>query len=409
MASHLLIEPNEAGLDEAAELLRSGQLLAFPTETVYGLGANALNENAVLDIFRAKGRPLTDPLIVHIAHVEDAHRLIDVSPDVEAVFTVLGRQFWPGPLTIITKASNLIPLSVTANTGSVGIRCPRHSLARKLIELAGVPVAAPSANRFGHVSPTRAQHVLDDLSEKGVKVLNGESQLLAVESSCEFGIESTVIKLNAPTNEIWLYRQGAVTQAQLEACLKTNSINWTVKVVKRTVNMHEQTAPTSSSGQVGEEAPGQAITHYAPDVKCYMIQSIINSENEFPQDCDFVPLDNILRIQSRLMKSGAVMIDFGAQYSKYKDMFLAYRDLSAKADSCEAAQSLFDVLRWTEGIEGAKVVLVAHIDASVCSLQDRTGSSQSMDLSLGLADRIYRAASGVAVTVETSFEQEQQT
>ncbi|RYG62480.1 Sua5/YciO/YrdC/YwlC family protein, partial [archaeon] len=121
-----LIEPNEEGIAEAATRLRSGELLAFPTETVYGLGANALNEVAVLSIFKAKGRPLTDPLIVHIAYTSDAYRLIDIDEVSRKVFDALATKFWPGPLTIIVKASSLIPLTVTANTGFVGVRCPKH-------------------------------------------------------------------------------------------------------------------------------------------------------------------------------------------------------------------------------------------------------------------------------------------
>lgn len=389
MSSSLLIEPDEAGLQAAAALLRSGELLAFPTETVYGLGANALNVEAVLNIFKAKGRPLTDPLIVHVARPADAADLIEVSDAVRSVFSCLADRFWPGPLTIITKASALIPLMVTANTGFVGIRCPNHDLARRLIAAAGVPVAAPSANRFGHVSPTRAQHVLDDLAEKGVRVLNGESALCPQEACCQFGIESSVIKINPDTNEVWIYRQGAVTQSQLEDCLRSAGVAWTVKAVQRTVPMHSPAPETVTA--IGEEAPGQSVTHYAPDVCCYMVKAIRYTAAEAPES--FLPVNATLSLQAATVAQGAVMIDFSGQYASIAHTFLAYRDLSPSGSTLQAAQGLFDSLRWTETVSGAKVVLIAPV------LQQALGQCEATDMSMGLMDRVHRAASGVAVEV----------
>jgi L-threonylcarbamoyladenylate synthase len=153
---HLLINPDENGVQKAANLIRNGGLVAFPTETVYGLGANALNEDAVKSIFVAKGRPLTDPLIVHIAETNQVYELVELNSAELFLFDTLISSFWPGPLTLIVKASPKIPLLVTADTGFVGVRRPNHPLAVKLLAAAGLPIAAPSANRFGHVSPTTA-------------------------------------------------------------------------------------------------------------------------------------------------------------------------------------------------------------------------------------------------------------
>lgn len=395
-SSSLLLEPDDAGLEEAAALLRSGKLVAFPTETVYGLGANALDAEAVLDIFRAKGRPLTDPLIVHIAQVSDADSLIDVPDSVRAVFKALATRFWPGPLTIIVKASQRIPLAVTANTGYVGIRCPKHSLARDLIARAGVPIAAPSANRFGHVSPTRAQHVLDDLADKGVVVLHGESPLVSLgDTTCEFGIESTVVKLNMETREVWIYRQGAVTQSQLEASLQPMDQPWTVKPVQRTVAMHSSQSKVEESTTVGEEAPGQAVTHYAPDVQCLMVKSMTWNESPSPDAGD------VVRLSAQALSGGVVVIDFAGQFAGRASSFLAYRDLSARGSSLEAAQGLFDTLRWAEQVAGAQMVLVAPIVQKLVAENVREGeaAAEAQDLTLGLVDRVYRAASGVAAHV----------
>ena len=200
-----LLPPTLAGVSEAAARLREGKLLAFPTETVYGLGANALMESSVLEIFKVKGRPLTDPLIIHVPTAAAALKCLSFPNPVDpscpsegrAMFDRLSEVFWPGALTIVALAKPHIPLKVSAGTGEaqcapnacprvvgfppaltppsrttllgfVGLRCPSHPLALRVLEAAGVPVAAPSANRFGHVSPTRASHVLNDLGDSDI-------------------------------------------------------------------------------------------------------------------------------------------------------------------------------------------------------------------------------------------------
>jgi L-threonylcarbamoyladenylate synthase len=207
---------SKASMDSAASLIRSGGLVAFPTETVYGLGANALDADAVRSIFKAKGRPLTDPLIVHVTSLEKALELVDITGDEQMVFQSLGAAFWPGPLTIIAKAADCIPALVTAQTGFVGLRVPLHPLAIALIGASDRPIAAPSANRFGHVSPTKARHVLVDFLQHGaldkeVLILNAENEAeTVVESqsavssypSCEVGIESTVLKIISASRKV---------------------------------------------------------------------------------------------------------------------------------------------------------------------------------------------------------------
>lgn len=150
-------------MERAGELIRSGKLVSFPTETVYGLGANALDEEAVKSIFATKKRPLSDPVIVHIDKKEEGLQFVDITPGVKEVYNFLADSFWPGPLTMILKANfNIIPRVVTAQTDFVGIRLPQHDVARKLIRVAQRPIAAPSANLFAHVSPTSAVHVFND-------------------------------------------------------------------------------------------------------------------------------------------------------------------------------------------------------------------------------------------------------
>ena len=189
--------PGRAGryavsVEEAAHALVAGQLVAFPTETVYGLGAHAFDTAAVCRIFEVKGRPRTDPIICHVPTQEAAERLVRLEPRGMALLRRLSERFWPGPLTIVARACPELPDEITAGTGFVGVRCPDHALALELLTAAGVPVAAPSANRFGHVSPTRAKHVMNDLGAHEIYVLRGAEG----ESCCEVGIESTVVKID---------------------------------------------------------------------------------------------------------------------------------------------------------------------------------------------------------------------
>lgn len=179
---------DDENIIKAGEIIRNGGLVSFPTETVYGLGANALDADAATSIFTTKERPMTDPLIVHIYQKSDAYELIDEEEWIIKLFNSLADKFWPGPLTCVMKANQeKISPVITSGTGFVGIRCPNHEIALKLIKEAERPIAAPSANKFGHVSPTKAEHVLNDFKENHVFILDG--------GQCDFGIESTVVKI----------------------------------------------------------------------------------------------------------------------------------------------------------------------------------------------------------------------
>ena len=170
----LLLDPSVENLELCGQRIREGKLVSFPTETVYGLGADATNQDAVLSIFEAKGRPLTDPVIVHIAEEEMLDRILLDSPERELI-KYLGSRLWPGPLTLIGPCdTNYIPSLVGSNTGTVGVRIPDNAIAIELIKAAKTPIAAPSANRFMHVSPTKYSHVFYDLYDKDIAILKGE-------------------------------------------------------------------------------------------------------------------------------------------------------------------------------------------------------------------------------------------
>lgn len=241
----LLLPSNQESIQLASELLHEGQLVAFPTETVYGLGADATNAEAVLSIFKAKGRPADNPLIVHIYDIAQMDRLCAV-PD-EAI--PLMEAFWPGPLTMLFNKYPLIPDEVTAGLSTVAVRMPSHPVAAALLRACGLPVAAPSANSSGKPSPTLASHVMEDMHGKIPLILDG--------GPCEVGVESTVLDLCHGTPTI--LRPGGITREMLESVLH---------------------APVALAGSIlrplkaDEKAlsPGMRYKHYAPKATVTLVE-----------------------------------------------------------------------------------------------------------------------------------------
>jgi L-threonylcarbamoyladenylate synthase len=236
----------ESGLQRAAELLRGGGTVAFPTETVYGLGANALDAAAVAKIFQAKQRPGWDPVIVHVCDREMLHRVAGISPAISSKTEALMSAFWPGPLTLLLPRTAAVPDSVTAGRPLVGVRMPGHPVALSLIKAAGVPVAAPSANRFGRISPTTAAHVLEDLDGRIDAVLDGGPTAV--------GVESTVLDVG----EMLIYRPGAVTSTMIA------NIAGDVRIFTPTGTV-EDAAPESLP------SPGVSLRHYAPRARLLLV------------------------------------------------------------------------------------------------------------------------------------------
>ena len=237
-------DENERILARAAEIIKSGGLVAFPTETVYGLGANALDSDAAKKIYSAKGRPSNNPLIIHLACGADADKYAFVNDR----YKLISEAFMPGPVTAILKKRDNIPMSVTGGLDSVAVRIPSHPVAHRLIELAGVPIAAPSANTSGRPSPTCAGHVIEDLDGKIDMIIDG--------GSVDIGLESTIVKLDTQTPA--LLRPGGVTLEALGALFGE------IKVDK---------AVTQSLGE-GEIplAPGMMYRHYAPKSPLTLIE-----------------------------------------------------------------------------------------------------------------------------------------
>lgn len=230
-------------LKKGAKLIREGELVAIPTETVYGLGANAYDSEACKRIFEAKGRPGDNPLIVHIQSPEQAEEISVTN----SLYYKLAKRFMPGALTIILPKKPIIPDTVTAGLDSVAIRCPENEIARKLIELSERPIAAPSANSSGKPSPTTAKHVFDDLQGKIPLILDG--------GECRVGVESTVVKITE--NSIVLLRPGEITVEMLKEVCDNVTV---ASAVKEELKANEK--PLS---------PGMKYKHYAPKASLYLI------------------------------------------------------------------------------------------------------------------------------------------
>jgi L-threonylcarbamoyladenylate synthase len=302
-----VLQPDMAGIAEAARLLRNGELVAFGTETVYGLGADATQNTAVARVFDAKGRPHFNPLICHYPTAEAAFQ--HVAPSDAA--RILARAFWPGPLTMVLPRRVTCPVALLAGAGleTLAVRVPAQSAALALLEAAGVPVAAPSANRSGQVSPTTAQHVLDGLDGRIAAVLDS--------GPCPVGVESTVIDLAAGAP--CLLRPGGVPLEAIEALLGPIGRGITPAAAERTRNLR---------------SPGLLVSHYAPALP--------------------------VRLYAQRAEPGEAMLAFGPVADHPRAVF----QLSADKNLVEAAARLFDGLRRLDA-EGARLGLTGIAVAPV--------------------------------------------
>ena len=327
----------EHDIDEAAAILRDGGLLGIPTETVYGLGANGLNEEAVAHIFEAKGRPQDNPLILHIP---DASWLERYCKDIHLTAYQLAEAYWPGPMTMILKRKDIVPDAVTAGLDTVGMRCPAHPLCREIIAASGVPVAAPSGNTSGRPSPTTAQHMLEDMDGKIDAIVDG--------GSCSVGVESTIIDLTETPAR--LLRPGGITLEQLEAVLGEVAVD---PAVTRLMGAGEQ-----------PKAPGMKYRHYAPKAPVTVVTGDPQKSAEYiashaaPED-GIICFDEFLPLFTRRSETRPVM------------------DLGPAGDKEEQARHIFDALRSFDH---------TSVPAIWAQCPDTTG------IGLAIANRLNKAA-----------------
>ncbi len=248
-----LLGIGEAELEAAAALLRAGGLVAFPTETVYGLGADALNAQAVASVYAAKGRPSDNPMIVHIARASDIGQL---TPRLDARMIRLIENFWPGPLTLVVRKKEGVPGTITGGLDTVAVRMPDHPVALALIRLADTPVAAPSANLSGSPSPTRAEHVIQDLSGRIDAIVCGED--------CRIGIESTVLDISG--DRAVILRPGIITAENIEAAID-EPVEMDPALLRR-----EAAAGGEGPERAAPRAPGMKYRHYAPKARMMILE-----------------------------------------------------------------------------------------------------------------------------------------
>ena len=324
-------------IEEAAAILRDGGLLGIPTETVYGLGANGLNEEAVAHIFEAKGRPQDNPLILHIP---DASWLERYCKEIPLTAYQLAKAYWPGPMTMILKRKDIVPNAVTAGLDTVGMRCPAHPLCREIIAASGVPVAAPSGNTSGRPSPTTAQHMLEDMDGKIDAIVDG--------GPCSVGVESTIIDLTETPAR--LLRPGGITLEQLEAVLGEVAVD---PAVTRLMGAGEQ-----------PKAPGMKYRHYAPKAPVTVVTGDPKKSAEYiaahaGAEDGIICFDEFLPLFTRRSETRPVM------------------DLGPAGDKEEQARHIVDALRSFDH---------TSVPAIWAQCPDTTG------IGLAIANRLNKAA-----------------
>lgn len=335
----MILKATPDNIDYCAGLLQQDEVIGVPTETVYGLAGNALKENSVRKIFQIKGRPLIDPLIVHCKSLEVGESIAALNDTARS----LAKAFWPGPLTVIVPKGKQVPDLVTAGLSSVAIRVPRHPVFRALLESIDFPLAAPSANPFGYVSPTSAEHVERTLGSKIKAILDGHA--------CAIGLESTIVDLREPETPIIL-RHGPISGSQISDCLG-------FKVGTR----HAEKSDLNTA----QSAPGQLSKHYSPRATVDLLEhgSIISKESVF----------------SRLNDETALVCNQKPDW--YAGQQAVYW-LSTKGNLDEMARSLFDLIQTLDEQQFKKIYV-----------------EQAPDKGLGVAinDRLRRAAAKVTTQV----------
>ena len=307
-----LTQEDRAVLAEAAAVLREGGLVAFPTETVYGLGANALDETAARRIYEAKGRPSDNPLIAHIA---DFEALAPLTAEIPEAGRKLAEAFWPGPLTMVFKKSGVVPHGTTGGLETVAVRMPSDPVARELIRLAGVPIAAPSANTSGRPSPTRAEHVLQDMDGKIEMIVDG--------GPVGIGVESTIVDV---TEEIpTLLRPGAVTMEMLRSVVGETAVDPAI------------TGPMRAD--IKPKAPGMKYRHYAPKADLTLVEG----------ETDAV----VSRINALAAEKLGAGQRVGICTEETKDRYPAgiLKSIGMRANEATVAHNLYAVLREFDDLE----------------------------------------------------------
>ncbi len=296
-------------IKEAGEVLKAGGVVAFPTETVYGLGANALDEKAAQKIYEAKGRPSDNPLIVHVADVDSVY---EVAEELEEKTVSVMKHFWPGPITMVLKKKAVVPLGTTGGLETIAVRMPKHELARDIIRAGGGFIAAPSANLSGRPSPTKGEHVAQDM--------DGRIDMVVVQDNVDIGVESTILDMTV--NPPIILRPGAITKQMLEECIGDVDVD---------------KASEDNDATLVPRAPGMKYRHYAPKASLTILEGDIVSrvryiEEYIGQNSKAPPMLGIITTEEEKEK-----------YPQGSN-FLIF-SLGSRLDEAEIASNLYSVLR----------------------------------------------------------------
>ena len=328
-----ILEPTKENIQEAAKVIADGGLVAFPTETVYGLGADAFNEEAVKKVYEAKGRPSDNPMIVHIARASDIGQLTPMlSPDLVNLID----NFWPGPLTLVVNKKPVVPKATTGGLDTVAVRMPDNDIARDLINHAGVPIAAPSANISGRPSPTKTEHVIEDMDGKIDVILKGED--------CRVGIESTVLDMTGDVPTI--LRPGIITAEQVEAAIGKrvqydsslkDRPNLTDPAAAKAAEEHGDRigTGTATSEDYAPKSPGMKYKHYAPKAEMLVIEG-----QRFAVEREVQRLKKMNEMLGN--KVGVIMFEEQAFIEAAHNFFAELRDLDNEGVDMILAGALSD-------------------------------------------------------------------
>jgi len=350
---------NSRTLRRCRRLIKKGELVSFPTETVYGLGADALNPNAVHMIFEWKGRPATNPVILHFSKIEQLANITQLTTLEHKAMLAIEKECWPGPLTLVLRASEIVPVEVTAGKKFVGVRMPCDSIALKLINECGCLIAAPSANISGHCSPYTPEHVATDFSTKNLTIIEDSENKL---NRC--GIESSVMKLEEVLPgiiKITVLRTGFIGGKRIARILQTNGISFTLEYYER-----------HATEELPMDCPGQLFRHYAPKIPAY--------------------IEDILSTHSISLKDLEQMVIIGANSSliELSNKCLKYYNLGTTV--LDVAKNIYSTLRLAEEEYGAIGIII-----SIKKLDEYIDIES--DLDKAITDKLLRCSEGQTINI----------
>ena len=349
-----LYEPTEENIKQCAEYIKNGGIVGMPTETVYGLAANAFNVEACYKIFEYKGRPLTDPLIVHVSSIEMAKKIIIINKEIEPIFNLLIKNFWPGPLTIVLKANlNLLSTKILAGHDTVGIRFPVNPIANKLIKYSDVPIAAPSANKFSHISPVNPYHVFED----------------------------TVMKICYEEKKLLIFRLGAVSPDDLKRVLDTDEQfkDYKIECLAKKINITndelkkiKEQKSHDNSLTINQDAPGQFLKHYSPKLETYLYSG--DDVKDYLEEIEIN--DKIVFIDYKEIMKNKFLGKKGISEKNFLE-------LSRDGNANTVMQNFYNFLHEAEKFEGMKYIIIIDLE----KYMDENSHK------LTLLDRMWKAAS----------------